>query len=182
MRRLQRTVQRSAAGRSVRIARALLAVAAGVPALGQEAPAPQGAGQDKPEIPVVRNFEPLPESMTAAEARACLDRALLFLTRSQQADGRWGSGVIEGLLDSGYAVSSWKDWQIGAHGIALIALMESPESPERRAALEKGMEWLLASPDQKRGNDWDNDTVWAGVYTYVALARAAQDPDRKSVV
>lgn len=136
-------------------------------ALGQE-PA-------KPEIPVVRNFEPLPESMNVEEGRAILDRALAYLTHSQGADGRWGSGVIEGLLDSGYAVSSWKDWQVGAHGLGLVALMEAPETPERRAALEKGMDWMLAVDDPKRGNDWDNDTVWAGVYSYVALARAAGD-------
>ncbi len=140
-----------------------------LPLAAQTAPA---KGQ---EIPVVRDMDPVPDSMTAAEARVCLDRALLFLTKTQAADGRWGHGSMEGLLDSGYAVTSWKDWQVGAHGLALMALMESPETPERRAALEKGMSWMLAVDDPLRGNDWDNDTVWAAVYTYVALARAAND-------
>ena len=133
---------------------------------------PPAKGQ---EVPVVRNFDPVPESMTPAEARVCLDRALLFLTTTQAADGHWGYGVIEGLLDSGYAVTSWKDWQIGAHGLALMALMESPETPERRVALEKGLQWMLNVDDPSRGNDWDNDTVWAALYTYIALNRAAND-------
>ena len=133
-----------------------------------------GAGQS-PEVPLVRNFDPVPESMSEAEARSCLDRALAFLLRTQAADGHWGFGAMEGLLDSGYAVSSWKDWQIGSNALALMALMESPVTPERRAALDKGMEWLVATNDPKRGNDWDNDTVWAALYTYIALARAAGD-------
>jgi hypothetical protein len=133
---------------------------------------PLGQGQ---EIPVIRELADVPESMSAAEARACLDRALAFLVRTQAADGHWGHGAMEGLLDSGYAVSSWKDWQIGAHGLALMALMESPETPERRAALEQGLKWLLEIDNPSRGNDWDNDTVWAALYTYIALARAAQD-------
>ncbi len=128
-----------------------------------------------PEIPVVRIMDPVPETMTDAEARTCLDRALSFLVRSQAADGHWGHGSMEGLLDSGYAVTSWKDWQVGAHGLALLALMESPETPERRAALEQGMNWMLQVDDPLRGNNWDNDTVWAAVYSYIALARAAGD-------
>ncbi|HUR29704.1 MAG TPA: prenyltransferase/squalene oxidase repeat-containing protein, partial [Planctomycetota bacterium] len=128
------------------------------------------------EIPLVRDPAAVPDKMSEPEARLCLDRALAFLVQTQGTDGHWGYGATEGLLDSGYAVTSWKDWQIGAHGIALLALMESPETPERRAALEKGMQWLLASDDPKRGNDWDNDTVWAALYTYIALTRAANDP------
>jgi len=147
----------------------LVLAGASLPLAAQTEPA---KGQ---EIPVIRDLDSVPESMSAAEARACLDRALAFLVRAQGDDGRWGHGAIEGLLDSGYAVSSWKDWQVGAHGLALMALMESPRTPERQAALEKGMDWMLMVDDPQRGNDWDNDTVWAALYTYVALARAAGD-------
>ncbi|MEO6710356.1 MAG: hypothetical protein ABI054_00680 [Planctomycetota bacterium] len=138
--------------------------------------AAQGDPGQKPEIPLVREPVPLPESMSEPEARACLERPLQFLVQTQGSDGRWGYGVTEGLLDSGYAVTSWKDWQIGAHAIALMALMDSPETPARRAALEKGMDWLLAVDDPKRGNEWDNDTLWAALYTYIAVDHAANDP------
>ncbi len=148
----------------------LLLACATLPLSAQISPAQKGQ-----EIPVVRELTPLPETMTEAEARLCLDRALAFLVNTQAADGHWGSGVTEGLLDSGYAVTSWKDWQIGAHGLALMALMESPETPERRAVLDKGMQWMLAADDPKRGNAWDDDTVWAALYTYIALDRAAND-------
>jgi hypothetical protein len=73
-------------------------------------------------------------------------------------------------------VSSWYDWQVGANALACMALMESPETPERRAALEKGLHWLVTCDPPKRGSDWDNDTVWAGLYTYIACVQAAQDP------
>jgi len=150
----------------------LLALAcAALPLAAQQSPPKDGQ-----EIPLVKEPAAVPEKMTETEARVCLDRALAFLVHTQAADGHWGYGANEGLLDSGYAVTSWKDWQIGAHGIALLALMESPETPERRAVLEKGLSWMITADDPKRGNDWDNDTVWAAMYTYVALARAAQDP------
>ena len=60
------------------------------------------AAQDPPapgqEVPVVRELNPVPESMTAAEARVCLERALAFLMRTQAEDGHWGTGGIEGLV------------------------------------------------------------------------------------
>ena len=158
---------------SIVLAGATISLVLAASALGAQTPPVQGKGQ---EIPVVRELAPVPESMTEGEARVCLDRALAFLVNTQGTDGHWGSGAMEGLLDSGYAVTSWKDWQIGAHGLALMALMESPETPERRAVLEKGLQWMLAVDDPKRGNAWDDDTVWAALYTYIALERAAVDP------
>lgn len=113
---------------------------------------------------------------TQAQARAGLDRVLAYLLGVQRENGAWGYGVTQGLLDSGYAVTSWYDWQVGAHSLALVALMESPDTPQRRAALERGFDWLLESSPPARGNDWDNDAVWAGVYTTVACVRAADEP------
>jgi hypothetical protein len=150
----------------------------GATATGQEPGKQEPAKPEpiKPEIEVVRGPEGVPLRMTQAEARVCLDRALGFLVRTQKPTGAWGTAVIEGVIDSQYAVESYYDWQVGAQAIGCLALMESPETPERRATLEKALSWLLSGPLVKRGNDWDNDMLWAALYGSVACARAAKDP------
>ena len=86
------------------------------------------------------------------------------------------SGAIEGVLDVGYAVSSFYDWQLAAIAIANLALLDAPPTPERELALQKGMAWFTAARLPKRGSDWDNDAVWALLYGTVLCSEAADDP------
>ena len=117
-----------------------------------------------------------PAELDRDAGRACRDRAIAHLLGAQKPDGAWGVGVIEGVWDSHYAVASYHAWQVGAHAIACMALLECEETPERRAALERALDWLCKTPMPLRGSDWDNDAVWAWLYGTVACARIAQDP------
>jgi hypothetical protein len=56
-----------------------------------------------------------------------------------------------------------------------MALMRVEETPEVRAALERGLKRLSATRDSKRGSDWDSDFLWAGLYGSVAFVQAAKD-------
>jgi hypothetical protein len=56
-----------------------------------------------------------------------------------------------------------------------MALAKAPETPERRAALERGVEWLCTTRPPKRGNHWDIDYVWGGLYGFVACVTLADD-------
>ncbi len=117
----------------------------------------------------------VPTILDADTARRARDRMLDFLVETQHHDGSWASGAIDGLLDTGYAVSSFYDWQVAMHALACMALRECPETTERRAALDQALHWLIETRLPARGNDWDNDAMWPALYGFVACLEAAQD-------
>ncbi len=121
-------------------------------------------------------IEEVPATMAADEARGALDRGIAWLLANQSEDGAWGVGVIDSALFPNFSIETYYNWQVAAHGVALLALMQVEETPEVRIALEKGIRWLSETRDSKRGSDWDSDYVWAGLYGYTAFAEAAQDP------
>ena len=118
----------------------------------------------------------VPSALDATAAAACRDRALAWLVKTQNADGSWAAGVITGLLDSGYSVASFYDWKFAANALAIMALKRCPETPERRAALEKSLRWFTTARLPKRGSDWDNDTMWAVLYGVVMAVELVDDP------
>ena len=73
----------------------------------------------------------------------------------------WRGGVVkffaDGVIDSGTA------W------------LEAPDTSERRATLEKGLDWLCSTPLPKRTADWDVDNSWSALYGFDCFARAALD-------
>jgi hypothetical protein len=101
----------------------------------------------------------------AAKAR---DEAIEYLLRVQNPDGSWASGAIDGILDVGYSIESFYDWQMASHALAVMALRRCPETAPRRAALEAALRWFCESRLPARGNDWDNDAIWAALYGLVA--------------
>ncbi|MEO0649265.1 MAG: prenyltransferase/squalene oxidase repeat-containing protein [Planctomycetota bacterium] len=135
------------------------------------AAAPQAA-QESPEL------DPLgvPREMGPEEAREALDKSLEFLVTTQREDGSWGSSALEGLAEFGFSVETYYAWQVASHGIATMALLEAEATPEREAALEKAVRWLLDTRMPKRGSNWDTDYTWSGLYGFVACARVASDP------
>jgi hypothetical protein len=56
-----------------------------------------------------------------------------------------------------------------------MALLEVEETPERRAALDRGVRWLLGSREAKRGNDWENNCAWSALYGFQAMVALADD-------
>ena len=129
--------------------------------------------QEQPEV--VRKLRPVPETMTRDEAKSVLTRALAFLTDSQKEDGSWGSGANENLAELGYSVSTYYDWKMGAHALAVMALTECEETPERRVALERAVDFLCTTRIPKRGSNWDCDYTWPGLYGFVACVRLMDD-------
>lgn len=163
---------------------ALVTLAAPFAARAQETddPAPTGSvrGADDPQdVAPDLALDPnrgVPGRYDAAAARAAADRALAWLVESQHPDGSWGSGANETLFEDGFSIESFFAWQVAAHGLALMALAEAPPGDERDAALARGIDWLCAARRPKRGSDWDNDQVWAGLYGFAASVRLLSEP------
>jgi hypothetical protein len=118
----------------------------------------------------------VPETLGRAEAEVALVRSLDWLVANQNEDGSWAVGVLDGLLELGFSVETFYAWQVAANALACKALLVAEETPERRAALERGIGWLETARPPKRGSDWDIDYVWGGLYGFDAAAEIAADP------
>jgi hypothetical protein len=128
------------------------------------------------EIDVVRTPDEVPESLPPEQARVVLERALSSLLARQNADGSWGTGALDSTLELGYSIESFYDWNYAANALGVLALLECDETPERRAALERALDWLCSARLPGRGSDWDVDYTWPALYGFVATVRAAVDP------
>ncbi|MCK6444912.1 MAG: hypothetical protein L6Q99_00830 [Planctomycetes bacterium] len=116
------------------------------------------------------------DELDANAARASRDHALAWIVAKQNRDGSWGTRTIEGFVEDFITVQGVYAWQYASSALCTLALAEAPESPERRAVLEKGVTFLCSAPLPKRGDDWDVDHVWAGVFGTVACTALAKDP------
>jgi hypothetical protein len=112
------------------------------------------------------------EGMSVDDARTALNKALDHLVASQGADGSFGTGVMESLQEYGFSVESFYAWKIASSALSCLALIRAPETPERQAALEKGIMWLCTTRPPARGNDWDNDALWGALYGFVFCTEA----------
>jgi len=147
-------------------------------ALALFAPLPDAAQEplrDTPPAGADAPVESAPE-VSAAEGRAALERALSFLVAGQREDGSWGQRFPDHVGDFGYGWDSYYGWQFAAHALACEALLRAPETPERRAALARALEWLCASELPVRGADWDVDSTWAALTGFVTCVAGAADP------
>jgi hypothetical protein len=129
-------------------------------------------GQAAPEATAGQNA-----ARTADDARTALNKAVKFLLAKQNADGSWCSDAIETLSEAQYpfAVETWYCFKLGANGLAVQALLAIDETPERRAALERAVNYLCTPRIPKRGNEWDVDYAWSSVEGFVALVAVARD-------
>ena len=118
----------------------------------------------------------VPRTLSPEEGRAALVKGLDWLVENQNEDGSWATGALDGVLELGFSVETFYSWQVAANGLACMALLDAPETPARRRALERGLEWLGATRVPQRGSDWDIDFVWAGLYGFIAATEVARDP------
>jgi hypothetical protein len=158
---------------------ALVLWASGLPwaaPTAQEPPAPPVQQRDAPPL-VVPGFPPaVPATADRAAAEAAHGEAIDFLVASQNPDGSFGTSSLDGQLELGFSVETYYAWQVAAHGLATLALLDCDETPERSAALERALDWLCSTRVPQRGNHWDTDYTWAGLYGLVATVRALRDP------
>ncbi len=110
-----------------------------------------------------------------AAARAAVDKTIDFFVRTQNHDGSWGSKSCEITFEMTFAVETQYAWAVAAHALVTMMLLEAPETPERRAALDKAVRWLTRSRMTKRGSTWDNDAVWGWLYGAVAMTAVSKD-------
>lgn len=112
-----------------------------------------------------------------AEAQKVIRRGSDFLIETQNPDGSWGGPRKPMIYDRGWSnPETHRSWVIATTGLACMALMDLPDDPRARAAVDQGIDYLTSSPTLQRPSDWDTDNTWGYVYGFVALAKAAGDP------
>lgn len=116
-----------------------------------------------------------PAELGRTEAAEARDRAIAWLVREQHEDGSWAYPTPDHLGDFGYAWETYAAYRLAADALACEALRVAPETPDRRAALERGLAWLAEQRPLQRGADWDVDATWGSLYGYVVLVSAALD-------
>ena len=84
--------------------------------------------------------------------------------------------ALEGVLELGFSVETYYDWQLAANDLAVMALSVSPETPARLEALERGVRWLCTTRLPGRGSNWDVDYTWPALYGFVTCVHMADDP------
>ncbi len=128
------------------------------------------------DAPAAKSPPAAPALPTRAEAEAAMDRGLDYLVQSQNKNGSWG-GITDQMFPSGFANPATYDcWRYGTTGLAVLTLLEFGHGDAEAAAMDKGLEFLIAHPETKRPADWDIDNVWSLIYGLNTLAHALNSP------
>ncbi len=137
--------------------------------------APVARAQDREPVGPFRVGN-VPKTMGPEEASASIDRSVAYLLSTQGKDGAWGTSTVESLFEIQYSNASFYAWKEAGAALAVMALLDVEETPERQAALEKALRHIVDSPPPRRGNDWDIDNNWTNLYAFQAMVAAARDP------
>lgn len=135
----------------------------------------QPAGAEDPVLSPPDSALPEP-TLDADAARTSIQRGVRFLLEKENPDGSWGTSTPESLFELNYSNASFYAWKMAGGALSIMTLMTVDETPERRAALEKALEYILTNDRPKRGSNWDIDNNWAALTTFTMLVQAAQDP------
>lgn len=120
-----------------------------------------------------------PTDITPAVVQAGVQRGLTFLLGAQNPDGSWGGAARSITTWSGdmwTSPESHRSWRVATTGLCCLALLQVGDSDAAHAALDRGLDYLVANACVKRPNDWDTMNCWADVYGLQALAAALQHP------
>ncbi|RLS54561.1 MAG: hypothetical protein DWH91_11505 [Planctomycetota bacterium] len=110
------------------------------------------------------SFQRGPVGETSENARAALDRALVWIVKQQQADGHW---MMTGPYPEG-ATSREADTDSGATALALLALLgdgNTPAAGKHAGAVKKGIDWLV-SHQKSDGDLFDSQELGRSAHFY----------------
>ena len=134
---------------------------------------PEAPAKSSPQAP--QPDKPVPEGLGPDEARSSIQLSSRWLLTNQHPDGSWGTGANDSVQFDGFSIETYYDFQLAANALAFCALASLDETPERHAALDKSLGWLLTTRLPKRGNNWDVDCTWPAVYGLQAMVVAGRD-------
>lgn len=115
----------------------------------------------------------------ATRREEAIAKGVAFLAGSQNEDGSWGS-----LRDATPFVwggdlanpETHRGWRVATTGLACRAILAHGTPAGAKAALDRGVGFLLANTDLKRPSDWDVEHVWGWICALDALAAAEPLP------
>jgi hypothetical protein len=81
--------------------------------------------------------------LDADAARTSIKRGVQFLLDKQNKDGSWGTSTPESLFELNYSNASFYAWKMAGGALSILTLMRVDETPERRAALENALNYIL---------------------------------------
>jgi hypothetical protein len=117
--------------------------------------------------------------LTQDQVRESIVRGVAFLVGDQNSDGSWGGPQNAVYTFTGAVWSNpetHRSWKVATTALCVMALREVGQSEEAQAALDKGIDYLLANSDVKRPSEWDTMNSWAYLYALQALADVSADP------
>ncbi|MFO0983136.1 MAG: hypothetical protein U1E76_15630 [Planctomycetota bacterium] len=120
---------------------------------------------------------PPPSPPATREAvQAAIARGLDFLLGAQEASGCFGVPRSVMNFETFATIGTYESWTVATTGLVCMTLMEAGTSPAATAALDLGIDFLLANAFVKRVSDWDTDNTWGWIYGLHCLARALEHP------
>lgn len=116
------------------------------------------------------------ETIDPDGALTSVRRAVAFLLSKQNADGSWATSTPESLYELNYSNASFYAWKVAGGALCVQTLLMVDETPERRKALDKAVDYILENERPRRGNHWDIDSNWTALCVFSMLVDLAQDP------
>ncbi len=118
------------------------------------------------DVPAVRPSTPA-TTQSLHDIPTAIADGVKFLVETQSPDGSWGTGrVTNGFEVDSMVPGSLDSFRIGASALCVMALREAGE----KAAHDRGLEYLLTTPQAKRDDGELLYNTWAHIYSVQVFA------------
>lgn len=108
--------------------------------------------------------------------RTAISRGIDFLVSVQNENGSFGT--TKNVCFNSYFANpaTYHTWQIGASALATQALLAAGKGERVDAAVDRGLDYLVANAKVLRPAEWDIDNNWSVIYGLTTLCRAIAHP------